>query len=139
MVEEAKPVRGKNNGGTAIGIGGFLRVYVDRELDKYYLDPSAAFSVGMITYEEYDEYDKRHELYEISKEIVEVLKERFTIDFVYIDRLNDKDFNEYEETNSEYVEKIDFNSKMKNKEFEKDINEISDFDIPNDENKGPKL
>ena len=72
----------------------FVKVFVDREFNQYFIYPATAYSVGFITAEELDEYRGKL-FYEITEDQLEALKERFTVEYTYIDELNDKkDFEE---------------------------------------------
>ena len=64
-----------------------LRVYIDRENNKYYIDTFAAYSLGLISYTEaVNSVDAGRGLYEISAEMLSMLEKVFEgkIDYVYL-------------------------------------------------------
>lgn len=64
-----------------------LRVYIDRENEKYYIDTFAAYSLGLISYTTAGKtVDAGIGLYEISAEMLSMLEEVFEgkIEYVYL-------------------------------------------------------
>ena len=55
-----------------------LKVYIDREKDKYYIDTFAAYSLGFISYQKAaSDSDSGRKLFEISKATLEMLERVF--------------------------------------------------------------
>lgn len=64
-----------------------LRVYIDRENDKYYIDTFAAYSLGLISYvKARKDVDYGKSLFEISDEMLEMLEKVFKgrIEYMYL-------------------------------------------------------
>ena len=88
------------------GSGQSLKVYVDQDNDKYYVDAFAAFSLGLISYMAACKItDNGQELYEISRSVLKVLEKVFhnAIEYVILpSKMRDMD-REYEYgSNPEY-------------------------------------
>lgn len=64
--------------------GARLKIYVDEEENKYYITIFAASSLGFITYKKASKlYDSGQELFEISPEVLHVLRIMFRDGLVY--------------------------------------------------------
>ena len=117
-----------------------IRVYINEEEEKYFIDTFAGVELGLIDYNTACSYvDSGRKLFEISKEILEVIKKVFEgrIEYILLQSKYEKnDVNEYHNSiigdllNSEYEEyknnkdlgDINFENYLSNKGYLNDIN-----------------
>ena len=120
-----------------------LRVYIDREEEKYYIDTFAAYSLGFISYvRACNDSDFGKNLFEISPATLAMLERVFEgkIEYQYLPpkrkarvAVDQYDANEKEVDKGNMISDLINNSKNKydNKElnelFEKQLNDLSEF------------
>lgn len=109
-----------------------LRVYIDDENKKYYIDVFAAYALRMISYESTcKEYDRGMHLFEISERVLEMLRNVFKdkIKYIHLDRNKDKN------TINNYSNEFDNNNNNNIKDaFDNMFNEIPKEYTDNNDN-----
>lgn len=104
--------------------GKVLRVYVDLDSEKYFVDTFAAFAVGLISYEVACSLsDSNRKLYEITKEFLQQLKEIYKdrIEYQYLPQKKES----YHDSSSDSYNGFDDN--IYNGFNNKEQNNIGDF------------
>ena len=107
----------------------FLRVYIDDDKNKYYIDVFAAFALKMISYKSAcDEFDRGMQLFEISESVLNMLRDVFKdkIEYKYLSRQRDNNYLENENYNLD-----NFDDKSLKDEFNDMFSEVPDIYIDN--------
>ena len=126
------------------GDGSVLRVYIDRDNEKYYIDTFAAYSLCLLSYQQASErFDAGGTLYEISPAMLKMLESVFKgrIEYQYLpskrdeEKITRSDINDLTDNYNDILKKYKEYTKMDTEGFEenhrKSKEELEDIFKPN--------
>ena len=110
-----------------------LRVYVDYESQKYYIDMSAAFALTLITYHHWIADENGY--YEITERLLNELGQIYEIEYEYFDlapKIDDKEYNDLHNDSDIINPEIKELKELRDELMKKNqYNEVKDYEVSN--------